>query len=84
MDEAHDRRALADRRRAALDRARADVAGGVDARHARLEQALGPGVGSGEDEPVGVARDDVAEPIGARSGAEEEEEERERQPRRRR
>ncbi len=80
MDEAHDRRALADRGRAALDRAGAHVAGRVDAGHARLEQALGAGVGAGEDEAVRVARDDVAEPVGAGRGAEEEEEEGERQP----
>ena len=80
VDEPHDHRALADRGGAALDRARADVAGGVDARDARLEQPVGAGVGAGEDEAVVVARDRVAEPVGARSGAEEEEQERERQP----
>ena len=81
MDEAHDRRALADRGRAALDRAGADVAGGVDAGDAGLEQALGAGLGAGEDEAVLVAGDRVAEPVGAGRGAEEEEEEGERQPR---
>ena len=38
VDELHGHRALADRGRAALGRARADVAGREDARHARLEQ----------------------------------------------
>ena len=79
MDEADDRGALADRGRAALDRAGADVAGGVDAGHAGLEQAVGAGVGAGEDEALGVAGDRVAEPLGAGRGAEEEEEEGERQ-----
>ena len=80
VDEADDRRALADGGRAALDRAGAHVAGGVDAGDAGLEQALGPRFGAGEDEALLVAGDHVAEPLGAGGGAEEEEEERERQP----
>ncbi len=75
VDEAHDRRALADRGRAALDRAGAHVAGGVDAGDAGLEQAVGARLGAGEDEALGVAGDRVAEPVGAGRGAEEEEEE---------
>ena len=84
MDEADHGGALADRGRAALDRAGADVAGGVDAGDAGLEQALGAGVGAGEDEALRVAGDGVAEPVGAGRGAEEEEEEGERQLGRRR
>ena len=41
VDELHGHRALADRGGAALGRAGADVAGGEDAGHARLEQAVG-------------------------------------------
>ena len=41
VDELHGHRALAHRGRAALGRARADVAGREDAWHARLEQVLG-------------------------------------------
>src|ERR1700709_1531450 len=47
VDEADDGRALADRGRAALDRAGADVARGVDAGDARLQQAFGAGGGAG-------------------------------------
>ena len=79
VDELHGHRALADRGRAALSRAGADVAGGEDAGQARLEQVVGARVGAGEDEAVLVARDRVAEPLGARQRAEEEEQERERQ-----
>ena len=71
VDEADHRRALADRGRAALDRPGADVAGGVDAGDAGLEQALGARLGAGQHEPLVVAGDDVAEPVGARDGAEE-------------
>src|SRR5262249_25673035 len=56
----------------------ANVAGGEDAGHARLEQVAGVSGRAGEDEPVLVACDDVVEPFGARQRAEEEEEERER------
>ena len=77
MDEADDRGALADGGGAALDRAGADVAGGVDAGDAGFEQAVGAGLGAGEDEALLVAGDRVAEPLGAGRGAEEEEEERE-------
>ena len=69
MDEAHDRRALANGGGAALDGAGAHVPGGVDAGDARLEQAVSAGSGAGEDEAVFVARDGVAEPVGARAGA---------------
>src|SRR4051794_6900397 len=76
MHEAHHRGALADGGSAALDRAGADVAGGVDAGDGGFEQALGAGLGAGEDEALLVAGDAVAEPVGAGGGAEEEEEER--------
>jgi hypothetical protein len=62
--------ALADRGRAALDRAGAHVAGRVDPWHARLEQALGAGVrAAGQDETVAVTRNQVTEPLGARLSA---------------
>ena len=80
MHELDRHRAFADGGRTALDRAGADVSRGEDPRHAGLEQAFGVGGGAGEDEALVVARDDVAEPLGARQGAEEEEQERERQP----
>src|SRR6476660_8638379 len=79
VDEADDRRALPDRGCAAIDRAGADVACGEDAGGACCEQAFGAGFGAGEDESLGIARDHVAEPVGAGGGAEEEEEGRERQ-----
>jgi hypothetical protein len=65
--------ALADRGRAALDRACAHVASRVDARHARLEKALGADLRAGQDEAVAVARKHVTEPLGARLGAKEQE-----------
>ena len=75
VDEADHRGALADGGRAALDRAGADVARRVDTGDAGLEQALGTGVGAGQDEALLVAGDAVAEPVGAGRGAEEQEEE---------
>src|SRR3954471_17164318 len=75
VHEAHHRGALADGGSAALDRAGADVAGGVDAGDGGFEQAFGAGIGAGEDESLLVAGDAVAEPVGAGGGAEEEEEE---------
>ena len=80
VDEAHDHRALADRGRAALDRPRANIANREDARHARLEDALGTGRLAREDEAVVVERNGAPEPVGTRCGSEEEEEERERDP----
>src|SRR3984893_16962603 len=58
-------RTLADGRRAALDRAGAHVTGGINTRHARLEQPLRSGLAAGEDEPVAVARHDIVEPARA-------------------
>src|SRR3954463_16162179 len=75
VHEAHHRGALADGRSAALDRAGADVAGGVDAGDGGFEQPFGTGFGAGEDEALLVAGYRVAEPVGAGGGAEEEEEE---------
>ena len=80
MDEAHDHRSLADRGGATLDRPRANIAHREDAGHARLEDALGTGLLTREDEAVVVERDGAAEPVGARCGSEEEEEEGERHP----
>src|SRR6201999_2401921 len=65
VDEADHGGALADRGRAALDRAGADVARRVDAGDARLQQALGAGVVPGQDEALLGAGDLVAEPTGA-------------------
>ncbi len=79
MDELHGHRSFADGGGAALGRAGANVAGGEDAGHARLEQVVGAGGVAGEDEAVGGARDGVVEPLRARLRAEEEEEEGERQ-----
>src|SRR4051812_50089018 len=76
VHEPHHRGALADGGSAALDRAGANVAGGIDAGDGGFEQAVGAGFGAGEDEALLVAGDAVAEPIGAGGGAEEEEEER--------
>src|SRR4051794_36074855 len=76
VDEAHHRGALADGGSAALDRAGADVAGGVDAGDGGFEQPFGAGLGTGEDEALLVAGDAVSKPVGAGGGAEEEEEER--------
>ena len=79
MDVAHHRGALADRGRAALRRARSDVARREDAGNAGREDVLGVRGGSGEDEAVVIAGHGVAEPVCARARAEEEEQERERQ-----
>src|SRR5205085_2014259 len=70
--------ALADRGGAALDRACPHVAGGIDARHGRLEKALRASVRAGQDEPVGIPRDRVTEPFGAGRSTEEQEQEGER------
>ena len=78
VHELHGHRAFADGRRAALRRARADVARGEDAGDARLEQVGGSGRVAGDDEAVVVACNGVAEPVRARLRAEEEEQERER------
>src|SRR5437763_15957454 len=77
MDELHGHRSFPDGRRTSLGRARPDVAGGEDARHARLEQGVRARRNAGEHEALLVARDDVAEPFGAGERAEEEEEIRE-------
>src|SRR5207253_2594057 len=79
VDELHGHRSLADGGGAALGRAGADVAGGENAGHARLEQVVGAGSVAGEEEAVGRACDGVVEPFRARLCAEEEEEEGERQ-----
>src|SRR3954453_315032 len=79
VHEADDRGALADGGCAALDRARAGVARGVDPGHARLQEALSARVVSGEHEPLLVTGDRVTEPVGAGVGAEEEEQRRERE-----
>src|SRR3954464_15212764 len=76
VHEADYRGALADGRSAALDRAGADVAGGVDAGDGGFEQALGADCGTGLDESLLVAGHCFGQPIGAGGGAEEEEEER--------
>src|SRR4051794_35281181 len=76
VDQADYRGALADGRSAALDRAGADVAGGVDAGDGGFEQALGADFGTGLDEALLVPGDCLAQPVGAGGGAEEEEEER--------
>ncbi len=75
VDELDHGGALADRGRAALDRAGAYVAGRVDARHARLEKALGAHLRAGQDETVAVTREHLTEPLGARRGAKEQEQE---------
>ena len=74
MDEAHHHRALADRGRATLDRPRANIAYREDARHVRLQDALGTGPLAREDEAVVVERDRAGEPVGVGCGSEEEEE----------
>ena len=79
VHEAHHGSTLADRGRAALDRAGAHVSGRIHTADAGLEQAVRRGLRTREDEPVGVARDDVGEPVGAGIGAQEEEQEGERQ-----
>ena len=73
VHEADDHRSLAHGRGAALHRTRAHVAGRVDPRDARLQQRLRARFGAGENEAVGVARQRVAEPIGARRRTEEQE-----------
>ena len=79
VDELHSHRPFADGGGATFGRAGADVAGGEDAGHARLEQVVGAGCVAGEDEAVGGACDSVVEPLRARLRAEEEEEEGERE-----
>ena len=80
VHEAHDRGALADGGRAALQRSGAHVAGGVHAGHAR-SRAPRPRRPSapGQHEALLVARDGAPEPVGARRGAEEQEQEGERE-----
>src|SRR5262249_42778599 len=81
VDELHADRALADGGGDALHVARADVADGDDAGHARLEQVgralerpfrgcevADAQVGPGLHEPLGVPRDALAEPGGVRLG----------------
>src|SRR3954453_21375057 len=62
----------------ALGRARPNVTSCEDALHAGLEDVVGACARAGEDEAFLVARDGVAEPLGAWSRAEEEEQECER------
>src|SRR4029453_1668167 len=64
---------------ATFGRSGADVAGGEDAGHARLEQVVGAGGGASEDEAVGCASDGVVEPFRAWLCAEKEEKKREGQ-----
>jgi hypothetical protein len=72
VHEADDHRSFTDSGRAALDRARPDVARRVDAGHARLEQAVRAGVGAGQDETlVVVVCDHVVQPFGARRCSED-------------
>src|SRR4051794_30456118 len=59
VDEGHSHRPLADGGGAAFGGTGADIAGGEDAGHARLEQVVGPGCVAGEDEAVGGAYDCV-------------------------
>src|SRR5436309_10527389 len=75
MDELHGHRSFADGGGAAFAGSGADVAGGEDAGHARLEQVVGAGCVAGEDEAVGGACDGVVEPFRAWLCAEKEEEE---------
>src|SRR5690242_18985691 len=79
VHELYRHRPFADGGGAALPRAGANVAGGEDAGHAGRKEAIRVRSLAGEDEPVGVARNRVLEPLRARSRAEEEEEVRERQ-----
>lgn len=72
MHELVDAGALPDGGRAALERARADVAGGVEPRYVGLEQAGRSGGSARQDEAVVVAGDRLAEPVDARVGAKEE------------
>src|SRR3954467_3779841 len=74
VHEPHHRRALADGGSAALDRAGADVAGGIDAGDAGFLEPAGADLRTGEDEAVFVTVDGAVEPVGAGRGAEEEEE----------
>src|SRR5207253_7404532 len=80
VDELHGHRSLTHRGRAPFGGPGADVAGGEDAGHARLEQVVGAGCVAGEDEAVGGACDGVVEPFRARLRAEKEEEEGEGEP----
>ena len=73
MDELHDHRSFADRRRASLRRARPDVTGRVDPGDTRLEQVFATGCGAGEDEAVVVARDLLIQPFGVGPRTQEEE-----------
>src|SRR5207237_7351905 len=75
VDELHGHRSFADGGGAAFAGSGADVAGGEDAGHARLEQVVGAGCVAGEDEAVGGACDGVVEPLRAWLCAEKEEEE---------
>src|SRR5215472_8661466 len=77
MDELHRHRTLADGGGATLSRARSHIARREDAGNARLEQAVRSRRLSGQYEAVRVACNRVADPTGARIGAEETEEERE-------
>src|ERR671915_454860 len=82
MDELDHDRSLADGGGNSLYRAMADVARGEHARHARLQEQGGGGIGGDfvardigprEDEPRTVAGHAVAEPLGAWLGSHEDE-----------
>src|SRR5207248_7997882 len=82
LRELDDGRPLAHGGRDALDRAAADVALGEDTGDARLEERRAPAVrvvgrvdvGSGQYEPLLVARHDAVEPAGVRLGPDQNEE----------
>ena len=81
MDGADGNRSLTDGAGDSLDGTVADITGGEDTRQAGFEWERGavgrPGVGrhvgSGEDEPVVVQADGVAQPVGVGFGADEDE-----------
>ena len=79
VNELHDHRPFADGRGASLGGAGADIAGRIDAWHARLQQSLATDPGTGEDESVLIASDHLVEPVGARACTEEQEQVGERQ-----
>src|SRR3954447_23101404 len=79
VNKLHDHRALADGGGASFCRAGANVTGGIDPGHARLEEVLAAGGAAGEDEAVLVALDRIVQPLRAGSRAEEEEQKREGQ-----
>src|SRR5437868_12376432 len=75
VDQLHGHRSFADGGGAALGRARADVTSREGARDGGLEEVVGTRRGTGQDEALLVAGDDVVEPLGAGACAEEQEQE---------